>query len=173
MDVRTVNNLPAATHDETVRCLLAIELSKKSWVVGVNTPLSAKISHYTLSDCDAQGLLKLIERIVTRVNRELGRPVEVISCYEAGYDESGFTVSSRLTAFATMRSIQRASRLTEEHEEQRRIELIPNDCFDLLWLILEENRRCGVWCRYRAWPKRMTAGCTVSATVASASASSM
>jgi transposase len=75
---------------------LAIELSKKSWVVGVNTPLSAKISHYTLSGCDAQGLLKLIERIVTRVNRELGRPVEVISCYEAGYD--GFWLHRLLAA---------------------------------------------------------------------------
>ena len=45
MDIRTVNHLPpAAAHDATVRCLLAIELSKKNWVVGVNTPLSEKIS---------------------------------------------------------------------------------------------------------------------------------
>jgi transposase len=49
MDVRTVNNLPpAAAHDAKVRCLLAIELSKKSWIVAVNTPLSEKISRYTL-----------------------------------------------------------------------------------------------------------------------------
>ena len=33
MTVRTVNNLPAATHGETVRCLFAIELSKQSWVI--------------------------------------------------------------------------------------------------------------------------------------------
>jgi len=43
MTVRTVNNLPAATHGETVRCLFAIELSKQSWVIGFNTPLSEKI----------------------------------------------------------------------------------------------------------------------------------
>jgi hypothetical protein len=38
---------PAArrTHDDAVRCRLAIELSKKSWIVAVNTPLSDKISH--------------------------------------------------------------------------------------------------------------------------------
>src|ERR1700732_4637254 len=77
MDIQTVNNLPAASHDETVRCLVAIELSKKSWLVAVNTPLSAKISRYTLKGCDWQGLLKLIERIVARVTRELGRPAEV------------------------------------------------------------------------------------------------
>jgi transposase len=35
MDARTVNNMPpAATHDEAVRCLMAIELSKKSWIIG-------------------------------------------------------------------------------------------------------------------------------------------
>jgi transposase len=73
MDVRTVNNLPpAASHDETVRCLLEIELSKKSWLVAVNTPLSDRISRYTLKGCDWQELLKLIERIVTCVARELG-----------------------------------------------------------------------------------------------------
>ena len=49
MEARTVNNLPpAAPHDDAVRCLLAIELSKKSWIVAVNTPLSDKISRYTL-----------------------------------------------------------------------------------------------------------------------------
>jgi hypothetical protein len=37
MDARTVNNLPpAATHDGAARCLMAIELSKKSWIIGVN-----------------------------------------------------------------------------------------------------------------------------------------
>ena len=45
MEARVVNNLsPAAAHDGAVRCLLAIELSKKSWVAAVNTPLSDKIS---------------------------------------------------------------------------------------------------------------------------------
>jgi hypothetical protein len=45
MEARVVNNLPpAAAHDGAVRCLLAIELSKKSWVVAVNTPLSDKIA---------------------------------------------------------------------------------------------------------------------------------
>jgi transposase len=97
MDVRTVNNLPpAAAHDAIVRCLLAIELSKKSWVVAVNTPLSDKISRYTLKGCDWKALLELIERIRTRVARELGKPVEMISCYEAGYD--GFWLHRLLEA---------------------------------------------------------------------------
>jgi hypothetical protein len=72
MEARTVNNLPpAASHDDdAVRCVLAIELSKKSWIVAVNTPLSDKISRLTLKPCDGKELLDLCERIRTRVARE-------------------------------------------------------------------------------------------------------
>jgi transposase len=86
MMVRTVNTLPAATHDATVRCLFAIELSKSSWVLAFNTPLSDKISRRTLKGCDWKGLLDLIEEVRSGVVRALGRPVEVVSCCEAGYD---------------------------------------------------------------------------------------
>ena len=49
METLTVDTLPpvAADHDP-VRCLLAIELSKKSWIVAITTALSDKISRYTL-----------------------------------------------------------------------------------------------------------------------------
>jgi len=96
MTVRTVNNLPAATHGETVRCLFAIELSKQSWVIGFNTPLSEKISRRTLSGCDWKGLLELIEDVRARVSREMDRAVAVMSCYEAGYD--GFWLHRQLEA---------------------------------------------------------------------------
>ena len=97
MEARTVNNLPsAAAHDGAVRCLVAIELSKKSWVVAVNTPLSDKISLYKLKPNDWKELLELIERIQKRVAQELKKPVEVISCYEAGYD--GFWLHRLLEA---------------------------------------------------------------------------
>jgi transposase len=67
MEARTVNNVtPATSHDETVRCLLAIEF-KKSWIVAVNTPLSDKIGRHALQACDWKGLLELITRIQTRV----------------------------------------------------------------------------------------------------------
>jgi transposase len=96
MTFRTVTNLPAATHCETVRCLFAIELSKQSWVIGFNTPLSEKISRRTLSGCDWKGLLELIEDVRARVSREMGRAVAVMSCYEAGYD--GFWLHRQLEA---------------------------------------------------------------------------
>ena len=96
MSALTVKTPLAANHDEAVRCLFAIELSKTSWIAGYSTPLSDKLSRYTLKACDWKGLLELIERVRARVSRELGRPVEVITCYEAGYD--GFWLHRLLEA---------------------------------------------------------------------------
>src|SRR5215831_4456806 len=87
MTVRKVNNLPAAAHGETVRCLFAIELSKQSWVIGFTTPLSAKISRRILSGGDWKGLLELIEEVRARVSREIGRPVRQACKWTDGCDE--------------------------------------------------------------------------------------
>src|SRR5262249_40222952 len=81
-----VDTTSTARNDALAGCLIAIELSKASWVVGVQPPLSNKTSQYRLTAGDWKSLLKLIERIRRQVGRELGRTVEVMSCYEAGYD---------------------------------------------------------------------------------------
>jgi hypothetical protein len=89
MEVRPAATTPTAGDDAVVRILIAIELSKKSWIVGANTPLKAKTSQFQLAAGDWKALLDLIERLRRQVARELGRPVleiEAISCYEAGYD---------------------------------------------------------------------------------------
>jgi len=97
MEARTVNNLPpAAADDDAVRCSFAIEMSKKSWIVAVNAPLADKISRYRLQPCDWRGLLELMARIRRRVAKELNRRVEIVSCYEAGYD--GFWLHRLLEA---------------------------------------------------------------------------
>jgi transposase len=58
MEAQTVNALPCiASHGETIRCLLAIELSKKSWIVVVNSPRVDRIGRYSLEACDWKGLL--------------------------------------------------------------------------------------------------------------------
>jgi transposase len=95
MTVRAIN-LPAAMHVETARCLFAIELSKQSWVIGFIRPFSSKVSRRILSGGDWKGLLKLIEEVQTRASQETGRAVEVMSCYEAGYD--GFWLHRLLEA---------------------------------------------------------------------------
>ena len=47
MQAPTVKSSVHVASDEPVRGLFAIELSTKSWVVGVNTPLSDKLGRYT------------------------------------------------------------------------------------------------------------------------------
>jgi hypothetical protein len=129
MEALTVDTLPpvAADHDP-VRCLLAIELSKKSWFVAITTALSDKISRYTLDGCDWKGLLELMERVRTRVAREVGRPVEMISCYEAGYD--GFWlhrllerqgVRSHVIDPASVQVDRRARRAKTDHIDAARL----------------------------------------------------
>src|SRR6266481_3499532 len=115
MEAQTVDTLPpvAADHDP-VRCLLAIEMSKKSWIVAITTALSDKISRYTLDGCDWKGLLELMERVRARVAREVGRPVEMISCYEAGYD--GFWLHRLLERQGVRSHVDRKStRLNSSH----------------------------------------------------------
>src|SRR5919198_2924876 len=86
MEVRMVTPSSAGTNNEPVHCFIAIELSKSNWVVGFQTPLTDGTSRHQVKAGDAKGLLELIERVRTRVARQQRRPVEVMSCYEAGYD---------------------------------------------------------------------------------------
>ena len=130
MEAQVVNAPSVASHDETVRCLLAIELSKKSWIVAVNTPLSDKISRYTLKPCDGKELLDLCERIRTRVARETGKRVEIVSCSKLATTASGSTVCSRHTASATTSSTRQVCRLIVGHAEPRRTTSIPSECSD-------------------------------------------
>ena len=95
MTVRVINP-PAAMRVEMAHCLIAIELSKKTWVIGFIRPFSSKISRRTLNGGDWKGLLELIDEVRTRASRETGRAVEVVSCYEAGYD--GFWLHRLLEA---------------------------------------------------------------------------
>ena len=86
MEVRMENTASATTNNGPAHCFVAIELSKSSWVLGFQTLLAKQTSRYQVKACDAKALLELIERVRSRVAREFGRPVEVMSCYEAGYD---------------------------------------------------------------------------------------
>ncbi|MGH6802104.1 MAG: IS110 family transposase [Methyloceanibacter sp.] len=77
---------PSASHCDPVRCFVAIELSKAGWLIAVHTPLRDKISLYKLPAGKAAPLLALIVSAREKVQAALRRPVEIVSCYEAGYD---------------------------------------------------------------------------------------
>jgi len=77
---------PISTIEEKAAIFVSIELSKKSWLTGIHTPLADKIGLHKLEAGDSAGLLALIHRITEKVVRATGKPVKVRSCYEAGYD---------------------------------------------------------------------------------------
>ena len=80
-------NEPAApTGAEATTLYVAIEISRKSWVVGIKSPQGEKIGLHTLGAADVAGLQGLIEQRRSRAERTLDRAVDVRVCYEAGYE---------------------------------------------------------------------------------------
>jgi transposase len=75
---------PASATDQPATIFVALELSRVCWVVAVHAPLADKIGLHKLKGGDSEGLLALIARFRARVQAVLGRPVAVVSCYEAG-----------------------------------------------------------------------------------------
>jgi len=74
---------PAGT--EYATAYLVFELSKAHWKLGVMLPGSAKMSRYTIAGGDIQALASRLAEIRAKAGRE-GKPVRVLSCFEAGLD---------------------------------------------------------------------------------------
>jgi transposase len=75
---------------------LALELSRRSWLVALHAPDAAKIELHRLPAGDGQAVLALLTRIRTRVERRTGVLPPVSCCYEAGRD--GFWLHRLLEA---------------------------------------------------------------------------
>ncbi len=71
---------------EDVTVYVAIELSAKSWVVGLKTPGSDKVGLHILKPSDACGLGALIERYREDASERAGSAARVLCCYEAGFE---------------------------------------------------------------------------------------
>ena len=84
--MKTQNQFTPIIRTETAVIFVSIELSRKSWLIGIHTPLADKIGLHKLEAGDSVGLLALICRIRDKFVRATGKPVTVLSCYEAGYD---------------------------------------------------------------------------------------
>lgn len=85
---------PTGAHNGTI--FVALELSRKSWLVTMHSPDRERISRHKLAGGDHAELLAVIERVRQRAARALGSAPAVVSCYEAGYD--GFWLHRLLTA---------------------------------------------------------------------------
>ena len=73
------------TTDEYATVYVAFELSKAKWKLGVILPGLEKMSRYTIA---GGGLAALAARLATARTRaaRIGKPVRIVSCYEAGFD---------------------------------------------------------------------------------------
>ncbi len=65
---------------------MAIELSKKSWLVAIWSPVTDRISLHRLGAGDSDALIALANRARIAAERQLGGEIMVASCHEAGYD---------------------------------------------------------------------------------------
>jgi transposase len=90
------SSAPPAVAAERATMVVALELSKSSWLVALHSPIADKVSLHRFAGGDVAGLLALLARKQTRAEARLGRTIRVLSCYEAGYD--GFWLHRLLCA---------------------------------------------------------------------------
>jgi nucleotide-binding universal stress UspA family protein len=77
-----------AAKGEAATLFVGFELSKSTWLMGLYAPELGKfISRRKVDGRDANAALKLIA-VASRRLKRLGKPVRVVSVYEAGYDGS-------------------------------------------------------------------------------------
>jgi len=74
---------------------VAIELSVSSWLVAARPPGVEKSRLHRIEGGDTTALLALIAELRTRASTKLGKPAEVVCCFEAGRD--GFWLHRALT----------------------------------------------------------------------------
>ncbi len=73
MSPHTRHDPAAPTGAEAITLYVAIELSRKSWVIGLKSPLGEKIGLHTLGAADVAGLKKLLEQHRSRAEQALAR----------------------------------------------------------------------------------------------------
>jgi len=114
---------------------VAFELGKARWKLGLAVP-GGRLSRYTLEGGDAEEALRLIAKTRGKLERQLGRPVPVVSCYEAGYD--GFWLHRWLVARGIdSRVLDPASIQVDRHKRRAK-----TDRLDLEQLVAAMMRHC-------------------------------
>jgi transposase len=123
--------------------LVALDLSRTSWVVALRTSGDDRVSTHKLRPGDVDRLLELIERSRVREEQRVGGPVQVRSCYEAGYD--GFWLHRRLRAAGVRNVVVEPTSLLVDRRA-RRVKTDRIDAGTLLRALVADARGDrGVW----------------------------
>jgi transposase len=78
-------------------CCVAIELSKSNWVIAFSPPADGgRSSLHPIAAKDINRLLSFLESARSKAKREASRPLQIVVCYEVGYD--GFWLARLLIA---------------------------------------------------------------------------
>ncbi len=118
------NTTPAQVLGETNTVYAAVEISCKSWVVGIKNPARDRIGLHALPAADTDALKALIEEQQARAERVLGQQVRVLCCYEAGYE--GFWLARWFDEFMSIETVvlDPASLLVNRKAKQRKTDRI-------------------------------------------------
>lgn len=81
-----LDHTDASAADEYGTVYVAFELAKARWQLGILLPGAQKMSRYTITGGDLADLTRLLALARSRAERNTGKPVRFLSCYEAGYD---------------------------------------------------------------------------------------
>ena len=121
---------------------VALDLSRTSWVVALRTSGDDRVSTHKLQPGDVGRLLDLIERARVREEQRSSGPVEVLSCYEAGYD--GFWLHRRLqTAGVRNVVVEPTSLLVDRRARRVKTDLL--DAGTLLGLVTARLCKMAIW----------------------------
>ena len=103
---------------------LAIEISRKSWVVGVKGSANEKIGLHSLRPADVDSLRDLIQNQRVGAERALGREVRPLCRYEAG--DEGFWLERWLNRAMSIETVvlDPASLLVNRNAKQRKTDRI-------------------------------------------------
>lgn len=82
------------TGDTNTAILVAIELSKATWLLAMCDPVMGKVSRRRVDGGDAGALIELLERHRRDAQARTGKVIEIECVFEAGYD--GFWLHRRL-----------------------------------------------------------------------------
>ena len=118
------NEIVAPVVAEHSTLYVAVEISRKSWVVGLKSPLGERIGLHSIGAADVEGLKGLIEDHQAKAERTLEREVRILCCYEAGYE--GFWLARWLdrTMPVEMIVLDPASLLVNRKAKQRKTDRI-------------------------------------------------
>src|SRR5258708_28633721 len=80
-----LNHVATPAVEDYATVYVAFELSKAKWMLGVILPGSKKLSRYTITGGDVAALAARLAEWHKKAALG-GKPVRMLSCYEAGFD---------------------------------------------------------------------------------------